>query len=244
MNPVFSFELFGITITDTVVVSFALTIVLTLVAFVSTRLFSATRFGMWQTAVELYVGWIRKQVGEIVEEDPAPYTPLIGTLILFVAVCNLLSIVPVVRPPTADLSTTVGLSLVVFLAVPVYGIRRRGLWGYLKGYVRPHPLMLPFNLISELTRTLALAVRLFGNVMSAQMVGAVVLVVAGVLVPIPLMMLGIITGLIQAYIFGVLAAVFIAAAVQVDQDKPSEPEPDKESESELEPEPKPQEVLA
>lgn len=228
MNPVFSFDVFGLTVTDTVVVSLALALLLSALAFVSTRFFHPTNFGMWQTAVEFYVGWIRKLVGDIVEEDPEPYTPLIGTLILFVAVCNMLSVVPVIRPPTADLSTTVALSLVVFLAVPAYGIRRRGLWGYLRGYVRPHPLMLPFNLISELTRTLALAVRLFGNVMSAQMVGAVVLVVAGVLVPIPLMMLGIITGLIQAYIFGVLAAVFIAAAVQVDQDKPSTNQPESE----------------
>lgn len=219
MNPVFSIELFGLTITDTVMVSLALTLVLSLLAIVSSRRLHPTRFGIWQITVETYVGWIRTLVGDIVEQDPAPYTPLIGTLILFIGACNLLGVIPVVRPPTADLSTTVALSLVVFLAVPGYGIWRRGLWGYLQGYVRPHPLMLPFNLISELTRTLALAVRLFGNVMSAQMIGAVMLVVAGVLVPIPLMLLGIITGLIQAYIFGVLATVFIAAAVQIDDTK-------------------------
>ena len=219
MNPVFSFELFGLTITDTVVVSFALTLVLSLLAMISSRYLHATSFGIWQTTIEAYVGWIRALVGDIVDQDPAPYTPLIGTLILFVGACNLLGAVPVLRAPTADLSTTVALSLVVFLAVPGYGIWRRGLWGYLKGYIRPHPLMLPFNLISELTRTLALAVRLFGNVMSAQLVGAVMLVVAGVLIPIPLTMLGIITGLIQAYIFGVLAAVFIAAAVQIEDTK-------------------------
>ncbi|PRP94855.1 F0F1 ATP synthase subunit A [Enhygromyxa salina] len=219
MSPLFSLELLGLTITDTVIVSVALTLVLSLVALASSRAFHPTRFGFWQITVEAYVGWIRRLVGEIVEEDPDPYTPLIGTLILFIGACNMLSLIPVVRPPTADLSTTVALSLVVFLAVPGYGIWRRGLWGYLSNYVRPHPLMLPFNLISELTRTLALAVRLFGNVMSAQMVGAVMLVVAGVLVPIPLLLLGIITGLIQAYIFGVLAAVFIAAAVQIEETK-------------------------
>ncbi|KIG16823.1 ATP synthase F0 sector subunit a [Enhygromyxa salina] len=219
MNPLFSFDLLGLTITDTVIVSFALTLVLSLVAIGTSRALHPTQFGVWQITVEAYVGWIRELVGGIVEEDPDPYTPLIGTLILFVGACNMLSLIPVVRPPTADLSTTVALSLVVFLAVPSYGIWRRGVWGYLSGYLRPHPLMLPFNLISELTRTLALAVRLFGNVMSAQMVGAVMLVVAGVLVPIPLLLLGIITGLIQAYIFGVLAAVFIAAAVQIEDTK-------------------------
>lgn len=219
MNPVFSFELLGLTITDTVVVSLALTLVLSLVALISSRRFHPTKFSVWQIVIETYVGWIRSMVGEIMEEEPTPYAPLIGTLILFVGVCNLLTLIPVVRPPTADLSTTVALALVVFLAVPAYGIWRRGLWGYLGGYIRPHPLLLPFNLIGELTRTLALAVRLFGNIMSAQLIGAVMLVVAGVLIPIPLMLLGVITGLIQAYIFGVLAAVFIAAAVQVEDTK-------------------------
>lgn len=224
MNPVFSVELFGLTITDTVIISAALTLLLTLVAALSSRSLHPTRFGIWQITIETYVDWIRRLVGGIVEEDPTPYMPLIGTLILFIGTANLLSLIPVVRPPTADLSTTVALSLVVFLAVPGYGIWRRGVRGYLKNYIRPHPLMLPFNLISELTRTLALAVRLFGNVMSAQMIGAILLVVAGLLVPIPLMVLGIITGLVQAYIFGVLAAVFIAAAVQIEDTKTDAPE--------------------
>ncbi len=228
MSPLFTIDLFGLTLTDTVIVSAGLTTVLVFAAYVSSRFLRTAGLGIWQATVELYVGWVRKMVAEVVEEDPTPYAPLIGTLMLFVAACNLLSVVPVVRPPTADLSTTVALALVVFLAVPAYGIWRHGLWGYLRGYVSPHPLMLPFNLISEFTRTLALAVRLFGNVMSAQLIGAVILVVAGVLVPVPLLMLGIITGLIQAYIFGILATVFIAAAVQVDQQRPdsteSEPE--------------------
>lgn len=219
MKPVFQFELLGLTITDTVVVSLALTLLLSLIAVIASRGFHPTKFGVAQIVIETYVGWVRSMVGEIVEEDPTPYAPLIGTLILFVGACNILALIPVVRPPTADLSTTVALALIVFLAVPGYGIWRRGLLGYLRGYIRPHPLMLPFNLIGELTRTLALAVRLFGNIMSAQMIGAVMLVVAGVLIPIPLMLLGIITGLIQAYIFGVLAAVFIAAAVQVEDTK-------------------------
>ncbi|TPV96303.1 MAG: F0F1 ATP synthase subunit A [Myxococcales bacterium FL481] len=216
MNPVFSFEWLGVVVTDTVVVTFGLSLAVVTLAWLVTRRLSTTGFGFVQVAVELYVEWIRTLVRNIVDEEPTPYTPLVGTLVLFIGVCNLLSIVPVLRPPTADLSTTVALALVVFFAVPVYGIWRRGLLGYLRGYIQPHPLLLPFNLVGELTRTLALAVRLFGNVMSAQMVGAVMLVVAGVLVPVPLMVLGIVTGLIQAYIFGVLAAVFISAAVQVD----------------------------
>ena len=220
MNPVFSFELFGLVVTDTVVVSLALTLILAGLAWLSTRKLRTRGFGFWQVCIEMYVQWIRSLVHEIMEEDPAPYTPFIGTLILFIGVSNLLSAIPVIRSPTGDLSTSVALALVVFLAVPGYGIWRRGVLGYIRTYFRPHPLMLPFNLIGELTRTLALAIRLFGNVMSSQMVGAVVLVVAGALVPVPLMALGIITGLIQAYIFGVLAAVFIAAAVQIEHKKP------------------------
>ena len=113
----------------------------------------------------------------------------------------------------------------MLFAVPAFGIRRHGLLGYLRTYIRPHPLLLPFNLIGEATRTLALAVRLFGNSMSSQMIGAVLLIVAGLIVPIPLMMLGLLTGFVQAYIFGILAAIYIAAAVQVDQKRVAEREP-------------------
>ena len=155
--------------------------------------------------------------------------PLIGTLIVFIACSNLLSLIPVVRPPTADLSTTVALALVVFAAVPAFGIRRHGLRGYLSTYVKPHPLLLPFNLLGELTRTIALAIRLFGNIMSGQMIGAILLAIAGALVPLPLIILGVLTGLVQAYIFGVLTAVYIAAAIQVDADGRGRPDDDPEA---------------
>ena len=214
MNPQFELDLLGLRIADSLVVSAAITLVLALVFAFTSRTLRVDGLGIWQTIIEMFTGWIESTVGEIIEDDPSPYVPVIGTLMLFIA--NLLSVVPVVRPPTADINVSAALALVVFLAVPYFGIRRHGLWGYLRTYVRPHPLLLPLNLVGELSRTLALAIRLFGNMMSAQMIGAILVLVAGLFLPVPLLALGILTALVQAYIFGVLAAVFIAAAVQVE----------------------------
>jgi len=216
MNPVFVVRLAGRAIPDTVFVSLALTAVLALALVFIRRRLRAQRIGLWQAAVETFAGWIRDLVEEVFEDNTERYVPLIGGLMVFIATANLLSLLPFVRPPTADLSTTVALALVVFFAIPYFGIRRLGVGGYLRKFAEPHPLLIPFNLIGEVTRTIALAVRLFGNVMSGQMIGAILLVVAGALVPIPLLALGVLTGLVQAYIFGVLAAVYIAAAVQTD----------------------------
>ncbi len=224
MSPVFVLELWGLRIPDTIVVSAALTLVFAVVLGVTSRLLRAHGISRWQTALETYVGWIRGTIEGVFGDDPDPYVPLIGTLIAFIAVANLLSLVPVVRPPTADLSTTVALALIVFLAVPYFGIRKLGFKGYFHKYLEPHPVLFPMNIIGELTRTLALAIRLFGNMMSGQMVGAILLLVAGVLVPVPLLMLGVLTGLVQAYIFGVLAAVYIAAAVEVGEKNLEEPQ--------------------
>jgi F-type H+-transporting ATPase subunit a len=217
VNPVFVLDVFGFRIPDTVVVSLGLTVVLTLMLWLSSLRMKPHGISRWQTILETYVSWIRTTVEEIFGSDPDPYVPLIGTLIAFIGVANMLSLVPIIRPPTADLSTAVALALIVFLAVPYFGVRRLGFRQYLHKYLEPHPLLMPLNLLGEATRTLALAVRLFGNVMSGQMIGAILLVVAGALVPIPLMMLGILTGLVQAYIFGILAAVYIAAAVEAER---------------------------
>ncbi|MCA8924518.1 MAG: F0F1 ATP synthase subunit A [Planctomycetes bacterium] len=222
MNEPILIPIGGFEVPDVYLVTLGVTLLLGALAALSGRALKVEGFGLWQTAIEAFVAWIEGTVREVVDEDPAPYVPLIATLMVFIAVCNLLALIPVVRPPTAELSTGVALALVVFVAVPYYGIRRLGLWGYLRGYARPNPLLIPFNLLGEVTRTLALAVRLFGNVMSGVMIGAVILMIAGVLVPIPLLFLGILTGLIQAYIFGILTAVYIAAALQVGRRHPSE----------------------
>lgn len=225
MNEVFVIEVLGLRIPDTVVISLGITLVLLAVLWPLSQRLRSSGISGWQTALETFVGWIRSTVQELMGEDPTPYVPLIGTLMAFIAISNLLSVIPVLRPPTADLDTAAALALIVFLAVPYYGIRRHGVRGYLRSYLEPHPLLMPLNVLGELTRTLALAVRLFGNMMSGQMIGAILLVVAGALVPIPLMALGILTGLVQAYIFGILAAVYIAAAVQTQHGASPPPDP-------------------
>jgi F-type H+-transporting ATPase subunit a len=220
MSPIFTVELFGVVFTDTIFVTFGLSVALVALVTLASRGLRTRDLSLWQAAIEAFTGWIDATIRELIDEDAAPYVPLIGTLMIFVGAANLLALVPVVRPPTADLSTTIALALVVFLAVPAFGVRRHGVLGYLRSYIQPHWLLLPFNIIGELTRTISLAVRLFGNIMSGQMIGAIILVVAGALVPLPIMVLGVISGLVQAYIFGVLAAVYIAAAIQVETRNP------------------------
>lgn len=143
--------------------------------------------------------------------------PFIATLWLFIVVANLSGLIPGVHAPTSDLSTTLALAVLVFLSVHWFGIRTEGLKAYLRHYLAPMPLMLPFHLMSELTRTLALAIRLFGNMMSLEMAALLVLLVAGFLVPIPVLMLHIVEALIQAYIFGMLALIYIAGAIHSQQ---------------------------
>ena len=176
------------------------------------------RIPRWQNLLEIIVDGIRKQIAEISQQKPDRYIPFVGTLFLFIFVSNLLAIVPGFRPPTASLSTTAALAGCVFFAVPIFGISRKGFAGYLKHYVQPTPLMLPFNIIGELSRTLALAVRLFGNMMSGTKIAAIFLAITPLFFPIVMQALGLLTGLIQAYIFAVLTVVYLAAATRPDED--------------------------
>ena len=169
----------------------------------------------WQTIIETIVVGIQKQLEEITRRTPERFLPLIGTIFIFVAVSNLLSVVPGFITPTGSLSTTAALAIMVFLAVPGYGVSGVGLMPYFRNYLRPTFFMLPFNVMGELTRTLALAVRLFGNVMSGTMIGAILLSIAPLVFPVIMHLLGLLTGLVQAYIFAVLAAVYIAAGMEV-----------------------------
>ncbi|MGF1579273.1 MAG: F0F1 ATP synthase subunit A [Gemmataceae bacterium] len=170
-----------------------------------------------QNALEIIVDGIRKQIRDISPEGGDIYLPFVGTLFLYIFFCNVLSVVPGFYPPTASLSTTSALALCVFVAVPFYGIRKRGLTTYLKNYIQPTPLMLPFNIIGEFSRTLALAVRLFGNMMSGTKIAAILLAVVPLFVPAIMNILGLLTGVIQAYIFAVLAMVYIASATQAQE---------------------------
>lgn len=197
----------------TLVFTLVIDVVLLLVAYLATRrLTSDLAITKWQNLLEVVVSTIRNQLAEMSDGDPMRYLPFVGTLFLFIAVSNALVIVPFYQPPTASLSTTTALALCVFIAVPAYGIASRGLGGYLKRYVEPSPLLLPFNIISDISRTAALAIRLFGNIMSGSLIVALILALAPFFFPILINVLGLLTGLIQAYIFAVLAAVFIAAS--------------------------------
>ena len=168
-----------------------------------------------QNILEILVLGIRQQLAEVGLNNPQRYLPFIGTLFIFIATSSLLSVLPFYIPPTGSLSTTAAMALCVFVSVPLFGIWEQGVLGYLKAYIRPTVLMLPFNLIGEVSRTLALAVRLFGNMMSSVMIIAILLTIAPLLFPILMTVLGLITGMVQAYIFSVLTAVYIAAATQV-----------------------------
>jgi F-type H+-transporting ATPase subunit a len=189
---------------------------------ITRRLRSDAEMSRWQNGLEVVVGFLRDQIRDVSNRSPDRYLTLVGTLFIFILVSNVLAIVPLYVPPTASLSTTTALALCVFFAVPVYGIAAQGVGAYLRGYVRPNPLMLPFNILSELSRTLALAVRLFGNVMSFTMIVAILLAVAPLVFPALLNALGLLTGVIQAYIFMVLAIVYISAGDRTQESFESE----------------------
>lgn len=194
---------------------------------ITRRLGSGTELSRWQNGLEVIVGAIRDQIREVDREQAGHYLPFIATLFLFIALSNLLAVVPAYRPPTGALSTTAALALCVFIAVPLYGIRRQGVQGYLRQYLQPTVFMLPFNIIGEFSRTLALAVRLYGNVMSGTVIGAILLTIAPFFFPVLMQLLGLLTGLIQAYIFAALALVYIASA-SVSHDRRSTSNPNKE----------------
>ncbi len=207
------FSIGGWPVNATIVVTWLLMALLTLGAWLITRrLSSAEGLSRWQNLVEVLVSGLRDQIAAVSRQSPGPYLPFVGTLFIFILSANLLHLVPGIIPPTGSLSTTAALALCVFIAVPVFGIAQEGLLGYLRQYVRPTPLMLPFNLIGELSRTIALAVRLYGNIMSGTVIVGILLSLAPFLFPVLMQLLGLITGVIQAYIFAILAMVYIASA--------------------------------
>ena len=176
----------------------------------------------WQNLLEIVVTGIEKQIADVGLGQPKTYIGFLGTLFLFVALASLCTVIPGYEPPTGSLSTTAALALCVFAAVPFFGIKKEGLSGYIRSYAEPTIIMLPFNIISELSRTLALAVRLFGNMMSGTMILAILLTITPFIFPIVMSALGLLTGMVQAYIFSILAAVYIAAATRGRKSKPSQ----------------------
>ncbi len=216
----------GITLNATILYTWLVMVLLVLFSWLVTRrLSSDVRMSRWQNLLEILVKGMQDQIRDICQRETKAYLPFVGTLFLFIALSNLLSIVPGFVPPTASLSTTAALAICVFLAVPLYGILQSGPAGYFKQYIRPTVFMLPFNVMGELSRTLALAVRLFGNIMSGAKIGAILLAIAPLFFPIIMHALGLLTGLIQAYIFAVLAMVYIASATRARQQSQEKQKP-------------------
>jgi len=210
-----------VSINATLVFTWAIMLLLVVGSWLATRNLSGDlRLSRWQNLLEIVVANIREQIRATIQRPQTDkFLPFIGTLFIFIVVSNLLAVVPGYIAPTASLSTTTGLAICVFLAVPWYGIRDQGLKGYVRNYLEPTVFMLPFNVIGELSRTLALAVRLFGNIMSGAKIAAIFLALAPLIFPVFMQALGLLTGLIQAYIFAVLAMVYIAAALRVHERK-------------------------
>ena len=206
----------------TIVFTWALMLVLAVGSKLITRRLSVDlQRSRWQNLLEIIVTGIEKQIEEVGLKNPEKYLGFLGTLFLFVAFASLCTVIPGYEPPTASLSTTAALALCVFVAVPLFGIEDQGFGGYLKSYAQPTVIMLPFNIISELSRTLALAVRLFGNMMSGAMIIAILLTITPFIFPIIMIALGLLTGMVQAYIFSILAAVYIAAATRTRKPEPA-----------------------
>jgi F-type H+-transporting ATPase subunit a len=210
------FDLGPLSITTTVITTWFILLILGLFCWLVTRRL-ADRPGPVQTAIEALVTIIENAVADVAPQQVKQLTPFIGSLWIFLVVNNLSGLIPGVHSPTRDLSATSALAIVVFLSVHWYGIRIQGIKNYLSHFLRPSPILLPFHIVSEITRTVALAVRLFGNMMSLEMAALLVLLVAGFLAPVPILMLHIIEALVQAYIFGMLALVYVAGGIQSQQ---------------------------
>lgn len=208
------FQFGPLAVTDTVATTWGIMLFLVLAAFTLTHRLRPLP-GRCQTIAEGIVAIIERAIGEVLPAAAVRRVlPFVATLWLFILGANLVGLIPGLHSPTRDLSATAALAMLVFASTHWYGIRAKGLRAYLKHYAEPSVILLPFHIISELTRTLALAIRLFGNIMSLEMAALLVLLIAGFLVPVPLLMLHIIEAVVQAYIFGILALIYIAGAIE------------------------------
>ena len=210
------FNIGPLEITTTVITTWGIMAVLSVFFWLTTRRMSQKPASV-QTVLEATVTIIENAVADVAPQQAKLLTPFIGSLWIFLVIANLSGLIPGLHSPTRDLSATAALAIIVFLSAHWYGIRTQGIKNYLHHYLRPSPILLPFHLISEITRTVALAIRLFGNMMSLEMAALLILLVAGFLAPVPILLLHIIEALVQAYIFGMLALVYIAGGIQSQQ---------------------------
>ncbi|MDP1664855.1 MAG: F0F1 ATP synthase subunit A [Methylobacter sp.] len=221
MENEFVFSIGPVVIATAVITTWGIMLVISVIAWLTTRHLEMLP-GKLQTTVEGIVAAIDEAISAVAPEHGRLILPFIATLWLFLIIANLIGLIPGLHSPTRDLSVTSALAILVFFSVHWFGIKTQGLKNYLHHYLSPSPILLPFHIISELTRTLALAIRLFGNIMSLEMAAMLVLLVAGFLAPIPILMLHIIEALVQAYIFGMLALIYVAGAIQSQHLNPPE----------------------
>jgi len=221
MEKEFSFVLGPVIINESVLTTWGIMLMLIAVSWLSTRRLAMVP-GAFQTIFESIVAAIDEAIVAVAPEHGRQIMPFIASLWLFLIVANLAGLIPGLHSPTRDLSVTSALACLVFFSGHWFGIRMLGLKNYLHHYLKPNPILLPFHIISEITRSLALAIRLFGNMMSLDMAAMIILLVAGFLAPIPILMLHIIEALVQAYIFGMLSLVYLASAIQSQQLKTQE----------------------
>lgn len=214
-RPQVAFELFGLHVTTTVVATWGMVLVLSVLAFLAGKQIQEQP-SSWQATIEWGVTALRDMLAEVTGRSGERYLPLVATVAIFVLVANLMSVLPFVEAPTSDINTPVALAVIVFFSVHYYGIRSVGLWRYLGNFARPVFLLLPINLLEHFTRTLSLAIRLFGNMMSHQIIVAVIFLILPLLVPVVLEIFGLFIGVLQAYIFTVLTIVYIGGAVRAE----------------------------
>ena len=212
LDNIILFHLGPFGINATLFYSWVVIAVLVIGSWLVTRSLRTTiKIGKFQTVLEMIVTTIHDQIHEVSGDNPAKYLPIMGTLFLFIAVSNLMTIIPWFKAPTASLSTTLAFSVCVFFAIPYYGIKNAGIKGYLKKFIDPSPVMLPLNILSDFSSTFSLAFRLYGNMLSGAVIASVLMMLAPFLIPIPMQILGLITGMIQAYIFALLAIVYVSS---------------------------------
>lgn len=221
MEKIYTIAIGPIQITSSILTTWGIMLFFIVAAWLTTRKIKLFP-GIIQTIIESIVAAIDEAILAVAPEHGRQIMPFIATLWLFLIIANLVGLIPGLNSPTRDLSVTSALAVLVFLSVHWFGIKTQGLKKYLHHYLSPSPILLPFHIISEFTRTLALAIRLFGNMMSLEMAAMLILLVAGFLAPVPILMLHIIEALVQAYIFGMLALIYLAGAIQSQQQNSEE----------------------
>ncbi|MCQ2913824.1 MAG: F0F1 ATP synthase subunit A [Alphaproteobacteria bacterium] len=218
-----AFTLFGYGINWTIVSTWIVMAVLVLLAFFAGKNINTNKKpSRLQTAMEAIVLCMRNQVREMSNDEPLKYLPLVGTQFLFIATANILSILPWFKIPVSSLSTTAAMAFMVLMAIPFYGIKNAGVKGYLKKYTEPTILLLPMNVLSDFTSTLAMAIRLFGNMCSGVIIGSILMLLVPFILPLPMTILGLFSGLIQAYIFAVLTIIFVSSVSPVKKETKEE----------------------